>query len=566
MARTNLNYYSYHKQNLSKEGSSIACEYDTIVKSPFIKLPLELIIKIFANLHIKDHYSLLFTSKAISQFSFCKQIQIARSTLSGQVAQLDAVISYISNNKSFTYPLLRQINLSNVLDDWYLKLNQPTQEGILLVSKLLEYRSHHHLLSIERLARFPHKNLFPKKAQVTLKNLYRLAQLKESPLPLDLVTSLIETLPNYTFLTIRYQGRLIWSIIVDYLANNPKSVNYRELIVKVLFIGSQINPLLYQLDITPSLLHYTNTSRFNTINEWLRLLITMHGDQRDIVLLTVKVFGDSLEYVSEKYKDDQEIVLTAIQNVASSIKFASQRLQNDQKVLLSAMCCTTYYIPLIPSSIAMDPLFMLRAVERNGLSIKYATDQLKNNSLMASIAVKQNGLALKYVLPHIRKNRDIILTAIRQNGLALKFAPEEFKNDPEVVLIASMENSSALEFASNNLKKSKEFIFTLILHKSCHLGYVAPELKADENLCLKALEREGKNLEHAPDHLKDDPGIVLSIVRKNGYLLRYASSRLQDDQSIVMAAIRASPYAYQFASPRLQNDEEIRKAAGLIWS
>ena len=53
---------------------------------------------------------------------------------------------------------------------------------------------------------------------------------------------------------------------------------------------------------------------------------------KEVIMASVKTYGQTLYYASERLRDDKEVVKTAIENKGLIIKYASLRLRSDKEL------------------------------------------------------------------------------------------------------------------------------------------------------------------------------------------------------------------------------------------
>jgi len=82
-----------------------------------------------------------------------------------------------------------------------------------------------------------------------------------------------------------------------------------------------------------------------------------------IVLVIVRVNGDTLRYISKKYSDDIDIVLEAVLSIVST------NLRKNKNVVMTAIRNNGFALVSVAKKFHKDKNVLLTAVENNGLAL-----------------------------------------------------------------------------------------------------------------------------------------------------------------------------------------------------
>ena len=99
---------------------------------------------------------------------------------------------------------------------------------------------------------------------------------------------------------------------------------------------------------------------------------------KDLVIKTVKLYGEALRFAPDELRNDVDVVMEAVKNnhnsdIFTALECASDTLKNIEKVVLLT-------------------------VEQNGFALKYASDILQNGREIVLAAVKKRDLLFVLLL------------------------------------------------------------------------------------------------------------------------------------------------------------------------
>jgi len=219
----------------------------------------------------------------------------------------------------------------------------------------------------------------------------------------------------------------------------------------------------------------------------LRMISDAFGDDKRVVLATVKQHGSALQYALENLKGEKEVVLAAVMRDGLALRYASEPLNGDKDVVLAAVKQNGSALEHASGRLRNDGEVVLAAVEQHGYALRYASGNLRADKGMVLAAVKTSGHALEHTSNDVRGDKGVVLAAVKQHGLALEHASEELRGDEEVVLSAVKQSGFAMQYASAKLRGDKEFMRTATRKSPCAFFYASATLKADEAVFFEAL-------------------------------------------------------------------------------
>jgi hypothetical protein len=151
-------------------------------------------------------------------------------------------------------------------------------------------------------------------------------------------------------------------------------------------------------------------------------------------------FGANLDNVSIKFRNDKDVVLVAVRGWGNALKWASKKLKNDRDVVLEA-------------------------VKQDGQALVWASEELRDDKEVVLAAVKNNTLAILYASENLLNDKEIVIEAVKRAGWALQYASVELQNDQEVIFAAHGQTLDMVdqdthipEFSSPDSSKNLEVV------------------------------------------------------------------------------------------------------------
>lgn len=204
-----------------------------------------------------------------------------------------------------------------------------------------------------------------------------------------------------------------------YLLSEFKRLNpamFQQCLQKLMtLVSNQVGITRAQLLDCMRIIRYNFFSKINNTN--LNMLILVQIRKVMIYLLKYKTIDDLLK-MSPNYQDDKEIVLLSVKRYGFTLEDASTRLQDDKEVVMKAISGKVY---ILTSS-----------------ALSHASPRLQDDYEVVMASVKNDGDSLRYASERLRDSRDIVRAAVsgRGYGGALRFANTRFFFDDEILWAA----------------------------------------------------------------------------------------------------------------------------------
>jgi hypothetical protein len=223
-------------------------------------------------------------------------------------------------------------------------------------------------------------------------------------------------------------------------------------------------------------------------------------DNEKFVLELLKINGNFMICLPDKYKNNKEMALIALKETGFIYKYLSKDLQEDKEIFFTAYTQTTVDGMIIfytPDKISHDIKFIIeldqyksenvytmldetmlsfisryehplndiyfKNKENVKLILEYdynffedISDELKEDKDIVIIRLN-NGLPFDEIPETLKEDKDIVIAALKKDGLLLNLIPEKFKEDKDIVKIAIQQNKLALLYASIEIKKDESF-------------------------------------------------------------------------------------------------------------
>ena len=214
------------------------------------------------------------------------------------------------------------------------------------------------------------------------------------------------------------------------------------------------------------------------------------------------------------FQNDKEVVLVAVKVNGFALKHASKELQQDRDVVLAAVSEHHNALELLDrkNPLRNDVEIVLAAVRQDGTALEYAGKQAQANPEVVLAAVEENGYAMQYAAPALKKDTQFALRAVALDAtIAFQYVAARLRDNNTVALAAVAKNGDALQFASDRLRSNRKFM-------------------------LEAVAKNGDALQFASEDLRNDKDVVLAAVRNHWKALRYASKDLQSNKDVMLAA------------------------------
>lgn len=183
-------------------------------------------------------------------------------------------------------------------------------------------------------------------------------------------------------------------------------------------------------------------------------------NDKEVVLVAVKVNGLALEHASKELQQDEDVVLAAVSDEPNALKLLDRKnpLRNDVEIVLAAVSQDGWALEYAGKQAQANPQVVLAAVEENGYAMQYAGPALKNDRGFALRAVALDAIAFQYVAARLRDNNTVALAAVAENGDALEFASERLRANKKFALAAVTLNGYALRYVSEDLRNDKDVV------------------------------------------------------------------------------------------------------------
>lgn len=129
-------------------------------------------------------------------------------------------------------------------------------------------------------------------------------------------------------------------------------------------------------------------------------------NDRDVVLMTVKLDGLNLKHASKELQDDYEIVLAAVRNDGRALEFASLRLRSDKKIVKSA-------------------------IHNNIAAVYCMSEEARDNKNIMLYILKKDGQYFHLASHKLRKDFKVIRTALTNTveGFVIPFLCKDIANN-----------------------------------------------------------------------------------------------------------------------------------------
>lgn len=166
-------------------------------------------------------------------------------------------------------------------------------------------------------------------------------------------------------------------------------------------------------------------------------------NDRELMMLSVRLCPETIPAASEELRDDREIVEAALQErMGHLVRHASERLRADRD------------IGLLAARMNGNPF------DEPGMPPRYPQN------------MPDDAHVVSYLSEELKNDREIVLEAVRKAGSNLWFAPGKFHNDREMMLEAIRTFPRVLELAGDALKGDRDFALDAIRMNGDCLEYL----------------------------------------------------------------------------------------------
>lgn len=165
-----------------------------------------------------------------------------------------------------------------------------------------------------------------------------------------------------------------------------------------------------------------NASYYNDDKEIVLMAVTNQGmtlefaskrlkNDKDVVYTALKNNSSSINYVGTILKHDKDLYKT----FPHTFPFAPQEIQDDKETVLIIVKLYGSLIRYASKRLQSDKEVLLEAVKHFGSGIMYASDDLKTDKELVGTALNVDGLSLQYI-PNFQDDKEMVSIAVQQNG------------------------------------------------------------------------------------------------------------------------------------------------------
>ena len=183
---------------------------------------------------------------------------------------------------------------------------------------------------------------------------------------------------------------------------------------------------------------------------------------RDVVKRCL-VWPYALEYATEALRGDRDMILASVTIAGDSLRFASNDLKGDREIVTTA-------------------------VSESGLALQYTTPQLRDDEEIVMLAVGRNGMALEWASLVLRNTRDVVVEACMEDPFAVQFASPQLKNSPEFMRWVVGTEGTALQFGSEAVRSNGAVVLEAVRQNGMALQYASVAMQESKNHVLEAIE------------------------------------------------------------------------------
>lgn len=161
----------------------------------------------------------------------------------------------------------------------------------------------------------------------------------------------------------------------------------------------------------------------------LKLLPSKYSDNKELIM-KMKLYD--LVGVSERLRNDKEVVLMSVSLVGENLEFASKELQDDKEVVLAAVknsACHT--------------------------AMSFASERLRGDVDVAKAAIRNFWGAVHDLSKEGKNNKEIMLYVLKKDGSYFNVASEALRKDNEVIFTAltNTADSCVIPYLDKNIQK-----------------------------------------------------------------------------------------------------------------
>lgn len=293
-----------------------------------------------------------------------------------------------------------------------------------------------------------------------------------------------------------------------------------------------------------------------------------YEDDREIMLASVKRYGEKIQLASERLLGDIELLKAAYKSNCYAFgddpklqKYKKLVVQDRDFIIANIREKPKYWDVAIEPEYADDEEIVTLAMEKSMMAYIDASERLRDREDLARKAVVYDGEYLEYISERLRSDRCFIESIIKENPSALEYVKEEFASDRDIVRLAVEEEPECFDYAADILKDDEDFIKTLCASSSMILEYASERIRDSESVFHYAYQlpnRFGDEISFASERLRDDKEFVMELLtnitdeEEDIEILEYLSERLQDDEEVVAACVMLNTDEFEYASERLQ--------------
>jgi len=187
-----------------------------------------------------------------------------------------------------------------------------------------------------------------------------------------------------------------------------------------------------------------------------------------------------LGYLDSSLTNNKEVVLVAVKLDPNNLMFASDELKDDYDVVSLA-------------------------VKIDANTIQFASDRLKNDLTIGNYILEKNPQVFVSLMNDLKTNIDFAIQRLSQNLQDLRFFPNLVNH----IQVQKLLKNKKLILQSAGITPDAKSVFNIMNQNHLSfLDHIANDLKNDESFMLKLLEVTPKAYTILPDSLKNDPVFI----------------------------------------------------------
>ncbi|EFC44761.1 predicted protein [Naegleria gruberi] len=261
----------------------------------------------------------------------------------------------------------------------------------------------------------------------------------------------------------------------------------------------------------------------------------------EIIQQTLRYFPNALQFIRSTNLDIQ-FLTSVVEKNPLLLKYAS-RVRKDKNLVLKSVELDGNNLQYADSELRQDPELILKAAQQNIKSLVFAKNMGKELLIELS---EMNGFLLDYVwnqLGELKTDRDFIIACLKRNGRNFIVLDQSMRDDREILNIALETFGTALYYSDKRFRYEYEMVKKAV-RDSPDIHTSIPRVVIDREIVKTILSVKGI-LFHEFYRFNNDIELVMTAVKQNGKSFKYASENIVRDPEVQTLVVKESGFCFQ---------------------